>query len=563
MARIQEAIEASFGGDSRIRVLQVQEFPAGSPLIASADEKPQGHGQAISNSVTLVKFFLRTTGQAPETPCPDAGTDVGMEIWLPDPTAWNSRVRCQLQGAFMGDFRVTSTRHFSLPVCTVLSSGEIASELGYVVSTTDGGHASVDMENFSYLMKADGSINDEGWKNLAYEATHLLSVATKRLTETFYGRPAKKSYLYGCSSGGRAAYHAAQKYSDDFDGLLIGAPSLTQSLMFISLLHPIIVVNNDLGGVPFKPQQLEMISQKAIATGDQVVNGKHDGYLSDWEANTYDPTKDPSVLSETDGGKCTEPWALSMAQAQAMNKIWYGPTLDGSVPSPNLDNGATCPLRPNQLFWGKNRGTVIDYTTFARPAATGLLALALQNANLASPNWTHPTGTGRDEWRSWSYSEYADAMRISRGMDERFAGVDADDPTKLCAFQNTGGKILTYHGMADPVTNPQISINYYRDSARYTGGLEKTRDFHRLFVIPGMGHCIRASGCAGKANPPIPTLEELFAALVDWTESDKAPERLVARSVDEKVSRPIYSYKGQPGWPVYKEGDVHDASSYE
>ena len=517
----------------------------------------------ISHNVILIKLFLRTTGPAPETPCPDAGTDIGMELWLPDPAAWNSRVRCQIQGAFMGDFRVTSPSHFSLPVCTDMLSGEIASELGYVVSTTDGGHSNVDMEDFAYLMNADGSINEEGWRNVAYEATHLLGLKTKELTEAYYGRPIKKSYLYGCSTGGRAAYHSAQKYPHDFDGLLIGAPSLTQSLMFPSLLHPIVVINNDLGGEPFKEKQLEIVSQKAIATGDQIVNGQHDGYLTNWESNIYDPTKDISVLSVADGGTCTEPWALSLAQAQAINKIWYGPTVDGLVPSPAVDNGTSCPLRPNQLFWGKIRGTRIDYTTFARPAATGLLALAMQDSSVASANWDHSLGKGRDRWRSWSYAEYAEACRKSVSMDERFAGMDADDPSKLNAVQDAGTKILTYHGLADTVTNPQNSISYYRSSTGYTGGLEKTREFHRLFLIPGMGHCLRMPGCVGEANPPIPTLEELFTALVRWVEVGEAPEALTARSVDGRVSRPIVSYKGRPGWPEYKMGNVDDAGSYE
>ena len=559
---VHDALGKVFGHDSSIRVLHVQQFAAGDALIPSSEE-PNEHSRRVSRNITLVKLFLRTTGPAPEIPSPNAGSDVGMEFWLPDLSSWNHRTRCQIQGAFMGDFRVTSKQHFSLPICTDLLSGEIASELGYLVATTDGGHATKDMEDFTYLMNADGSINSEGWKNVAYEATHLLGLKTKELAEAYYGSPAKHSYLYGCSTGGRAAYHSAQKYPDDFDGLLIGAPSLTQSLMFPSLLHPLIVIQNDLGGHSFKDGQLEMVSQKAIAAGDTTVNGQHDGYLNDWEANTYDPTKDPSVLAVSEGGSCTEPWALSLAQAHAINKIWYGPTIDGSIPDPKEDNGALCPLRENQLFWGKIRGTRIEVSREPRAAATGLLALSFQDSSLASANWEHTTGSGRDIWRSWDYKQYGEAMLKCQAMDKSFAHMDANDPRQMARIQQGGGKILTYHGLADPVTNPQISINYYRNSAEHTGGIEKTQDFHRLFLIPGMGHCVRMRGCAGAVNPPIPTLEELFAALVSWTEDGVAPTHFIAHSSDGKKSRPIPAYGGKLQSPQYIGGDVNVASSYK
>jgi pimeloyl-ACP methyl ester carboxylesterase len=412
-------------------------------------------------------------------------------------------------------------------------------------------------------MAADGSVNKEGWKNVAYEATHLLGITTKKLAAAYYGYPAEHSYLYGCSTGGRAAYHSAQKYPDDFDGLLIGAPSLTQSLMFPSILHPLIVIQNDLGGQPFSEGQLEKVSERAIAEGDTTVNGSHDGYITDWEWNTYDPTKDLSVLAVSAGGNCTEPWALSLAQANAINKIWYGPTLDGTIPDPSQDNGSRCPRAKNQLYWGRLRGTRIDYATFARQESTGLLALSLQDCSVASPTWLHPTGNGKDAWKDWTYDQYAKALLRCQSMNETFANMDADEPDKLDAIQKRGAKILTYHGLADTVTVPQNAINYYRSSSHFTGGMETTQDFHRLFLIPGMDHCIRSRGCVGDVNPPIPTLEDLFQALINWVENGEAPDHLIAYSVDGKRSRPILRYTGHPRSPKYLGGDVNIASSYE
>lgn len=128
---MEEALKKTFSGDERVRVLHVQEFLAGDALVPSS-EKASETSRTVSHGVTLVKLFLRTTGPAPHSPSPNAGTDIGMEIWLPEPCFWNKRVRCQIQGAFMGDFRVASPQHFSIPICTDLLSGQIASELGYV-----------------------------------------------------------------------------------------------------------------------------------------------------------------------------------------------------------------------------------------------------------------------------------------------------------------------------------------------------------------------------------------------------------------------------------------------
>lgn len=554
---INLALERAFGNDPQIRILHVQEFNPGDPLIPLT-EQVNNSSRRVSNGVIVVKLFLRTSGSAPEYPSPDAGTDIGMEIWLPDVKVWNSRLRVQVHGGFMGDFRVTSKNHFSLPVCTDMLSGELASELGYVVAISDGGHAARNFEDFQYLMAADGSINNEGWKNVAYQATHLLGLKSRELASLYYNKPVTYSYLYGCSTGGRQAYHSAQKYPGDFDGILAGCPSIRQSLLFPSLIHPHIVIQNDLGGDPFKKGQLEMISQKALGAGDTEVNGSHDGYITDWLNNSYDPTKDLTVLSVKDGGHCTESWALSMAQAQAINKIWYGPTLDGGIPDPAQDNGSGYQLSKNQLWWGKLRGTRIDFSTIVREAATGILALSFQDSSLASPAWVHPTGCGQDRWKLWTYAEYAQAMMQCQLMNETFENMDAADPD-LRQIQHLGKKILVYHGLADPVVAPQSAISYFHESTKWTGGMEKTKQFHRLFLIPGMGHCIRYRGCAGGTTPPIPTLEELFEALVAWVEEGKAPETLIAHSTDNKVSRPLYAY---PKIATYVRGDVNSASSY-
>lgn len=556
---MEEAIARAFGSDPSIRILHIQAFAAGDALCANHflanDATPR-----INNGVTVVKLFIRTNGPASALPSTTAGTDVGMEIWLPDIGNWNERIRVQIQGGLMGDKGITDKKSFSTPPCgTDMSNGQLAADKGFVVSSTDGGHVASTYEDMSYLMNVDGSINREGWKNVAWQATRFLGIKTKELAKALYSRPAKYSYLFGCSTGGRQGYHMAQKYPEDFDGILIGCPSITQSLLFPSLIHPHVVIHNDLKGQPFKPGQLEIVSRKAIAAGDTTITGQHDGYVTDWENSSYDPTQDPSVLSISDGGTCTEPWALSLAQATAINKIWYGPTIDGTIPPPATDNGTAINRPAGQLWWGKIRGTRIDFDKFPRDIGGGMLAIANDDVSLASPLWKHPLGRSHNRWTDYTHAEFAQAMLKCQERDQDFENMDADDPN-LRKAQSLNRKIMVYTGLADPGVAPQSAISYYERSAEMTGGLEETARFHRLFVIPGMGHCIRYRGCAGMANPPIPTLEEMFAALIEWTEEGKAPDYLLARSVDGMVERPICAY---PRKPKYIGGDVNSASSFE
>ena len=559
MSVLQNELQKLSAEDPRIRILHFQKFYAGDALVPgsrpASDATPR-----IANEVNLVKLFICTTGVAPARPHVTAGTDVGIEIWLPEPKAWNERLRVQIQGGFMGDAGITAVDDFSAAPCgTELPMGQIASDLGYVVATTDGGHIAPTYEDTSYLLNEDGSTNREGFKNIAWQATYETGRISKEIIRAFYGRPEKRSYLFGCSTGGRQAYHTAQKFPEEFDGFLIGSPSLTQSILFPSLVHPQIVIHNDLGGNPFGPGQLEMVSRKALEEGDTTVTGFHDGYITHWDRNTYDPTKDPSVLSAESGGNCSEPWALTLDQARAINKIWYGPTKDGSIPDPAEDNGAGWELSPNQLWWGKIRGTRIDYAGQPRHVAGGWMAVAYADPTLGSSLWNHALGKGKNRWQRFTHKEFAEALLKCRSMDPEYEYMDADNPD-LRKARDLGKKIMTYHTIADTGVAPQSTVRYYERSAAMTGGSETTQQFHRLFLIPGVGHCTCYRGTAGTVDPPFASLESMFKALVDWVEVEKVPDYLDATSIDYKRSRRIPAY---PTTPRFTGGDTHQAADFE
>ena len=184
-----------------------------------------------------------------------------------------------------------------------------------------------------------------------------------------------------------------------------------------------------------------------------------------------------------------------------MNKIWYGMTTDGSFPAPVQANGFAEQLQPGQLWFGYPRGPQLTAggTGFAvadssngvpipLPFAPQQVALELQRPSLATPLFRNATGNGMNGWMSFSYSDLASAFAQGVSLNAAFGNINTDS-TDLSGYKARAGKLITFHGMADPLTTPQWSINYFVDVASSMGGTAATQDFYRLFLIPGMGHC--------------------------------------------------------------------------
>lgn len=561
-SRMNSALQDVFGNDDSARILLVRHFNRGEFLLPTRDPEllPSPKVPRAEHGVTVVKFFIRTNGPAPELPSPNSGTDVGFEIWFPDEATWNGRIYNHIVGGLQGDTQVTELDFSSSESWTGRFLSEMATELGYVSGITNGGQSNPRAyQDMQWLLNDDGSWNLEGWKNANWQATHLLSVKSKEIAKAYYGKPAHHAYIYGCSTGGRAVYKAIQDFPEDYDGYLSSCPSITQSRLFPSLGHAFIVMNNHLNDLSaFTEVQQEVVSQRALEFGDTQVTGDHDGYFSTL-ANNYDPTKDLSLLSVEEGGQCTETWAFTKRQLEAINMIWYGPTLDGSIPDPSVSTGTDQNLQSGQLWWGKLRGTALGFIMGKREIVGNYFAVMLKDPSLASTNWNHPLGKSSDAWMYWSYEKYTQAILEAERLDKEVFHMDSDNPD-LRPAMNAGVKMITYHALADPGVAPQSAINYYLKAADIVGGADELDKFSRLFLVPGQDHCLRSSGVAGSGNPPIPKVEEWLDLLVDWVENDKAPGQIIANSVDNTASRPICKF---PKMAKYDgAGDVNKASSY-
>jgi tannase/feruloyl esterase len=214
------------------------------------------------------------------------------------------------------------------------------------------------------------------------------------------------------------------------------------------------------------------------------------------------------------------------------------------------------------------RGSMLLGLAGARPfsIASDMVALEMQTPGLATPSFQNASGNGADEWKALGYADLATAYARGVALQSSFGNINTDDPD-LTRLRDSGARVISYHGLADQLIAPQGSINYFTRVAAAVGGQAAAQAFDRLFLIPGMGHCAGIGSAAGIAGPastansmPLPANGQLFAALVDWVESGKAPSSLILSSADSSVSRPICMY---PEQAVYSgSGSVTAAASY-
>jgi len=396
------------------------------------------------------------------------------------------------------------------------------------------------------------------------------------LATAYYGSAPKYMYWEGGSTGGRQGLNLAQNNPTDYDGIIANQPVVNWSRFITAEMYPQIVFQRDLGGTPLTTAQQDLVSNAAIAACD-VVGGQHLGYILDPSACTYDPTTDASVLCTADGGSNATAACVSKIQATAVNKLWYGMTSDGSVPSPATDNGwaqaSTSALPASGRWFGQPRGASLYWAAFSAFGINGLasprapfvvapdqLALELQNPAIAEPSFINATGNGQSLWKSLSYAQLANAFDRGVALQAQFGNINTDNPD-LSAFKNRGGKLLTWHGLADELVMPQGTINYYNRVAAQMGGLPSVQSFYRLYLVPGGGHATPNGTSNPAAVPPAfgPTQE--YGLLTNWVENSVVPDQVTLQSTVGAVtnSRPVCVY---PKKATYTSGDSTTAASY-
>ena len=430
---------------------------------------------------------------------PVEDSEIRVEVWLPPPDQWNGRFLGTGNGGYSG----------------ALSTGPMQSALnsGYAVAGSDTGHQGGDLRF--------GAGHPEKIIDWGYRAVHVMTETAKLVVRAYYGRFPDYSYFQGCSTGGHQALSEAQRFPADYDGIVAGAPGNNRVRLNVGFLWSWLALHADAASdVP--PVKLPALNRAVIAACD-AIDGIKDGLIADPRRCTFDPQS--MLCSGPDDDSC-----LTAPQVEAVRKIY---------------KGAVNPRTGERLFAGWPRGS-------ESPSQTPVGGWAAYFAGRPAP--------ARVEfWRLWVFNDPTweptsfDFDRDVVYADAKMAAVAANDPD-LAAFKKRGGRLLMYHGWADPVSPPEDGIRYYESVGRAMGGIEKTADFFRLFLAPGMDHC---------GGGPGPNMFDALGALDQWVSAGVAPGKIIATHLTEgniDRTRPLCPYPQVARWKG--TGSTDDADSF-
>jgi feruloyl esterase len=474
-------------------------------------------GSGVSLLYKSLPEFCRIVAEAKPTP----DSDITIEVWLPV-AGWNGK----LQGIGIGGFG-GSIDHVQLAT---------AVKAGYAGTATDTGHTGTP-DDAAWAMGHPDKIVDYGYRGI-----HEMTLVAKTVIAAYYSKPAQRSYFAGCSGGGRQGLMEAQRYPEDYDGILAGAPANNFTAMQASFAYNAQVLTmNSASFIP--PAKISTIAA-AVNTACDEVDGVHDGVLNDPRRCRFDPATIQCKAGDSD--KC-----LTAAEVTALKKLYKG-TLDskGRVVFPGYVPGAE-----------EEQGGTGGWGLWITGPAPGKSRTA-SSANGFFSNFVF----GRSDWDYKTFNVDADL----KAANERTAQtLNATDPD-LKPFKARGGKLVLYHGWNDPAITPLSTIDYYESIVKKMGQND-VDSFVRLYMAPGMQHCLGGPGPDSFGAVYDLTFDDpqhsLEASLEQWVEKAAAPSTIVAAKFEGQdqshatMTRPLCPY---PQAAKYKgSGDPKDAASFE
>jgi hypothetical protein len=476
-----------------LAVTGTQWFAAGAPIPGGRAGGPP----AASNLPAYCRLdgmIDRRTGTG--------NTSFGIGFALALPEDWNGRFLFQGGGGLNGS--VTP------PLGASAAGDRSALARGFAVVSTDTGHQGTGA--------FDGSFAQDQQANLdfAYVAIGRVADLAKRIIAQHYGKAPEHSYFVGCSTGGREAMLMTQRYPTYFDGVIAGAPAMRTSYSGIGDRWVAVTLNEvapkNAQGQPATREALSETQKQAvldgIANACDANDGIKDGMIFNVNACRFDPKTLVCKAGAT--GNC-----LSMAQATTLEKAFAGPKdSKGRQVYPGFawDMGlAVTQGLPGLLHGGQVIGGAANTIGMDVDAAVERVQADPAESLSTSSRWTN-----------------------------------------LNTFSGHGGKLLFWHGVSDPWFSALDTIDYYQRMTKANGD-DKAREWSRLFLVPGAGHC--------GGGPSLDTFDAL-TAMVQWAEQGSAPESLKAtgRAFPGR-SRPLCAY---PLHAQYKgQGNPEDAANFE
>jgi Tannase and feruloyl esterase len=450
---------------------------------------------------------------------PSGDSNIQFEVWLPA-SGWNGKFLSVGNGGFAG-----SINYFAL-----------ADDLkrGYAAAATDTGHEG-DAEDASWAYKHPERIVDFG-----YRALHATAENAKALIQAFYSNQARHSYFDSCSDGGREGLMEAQRFPSDFDGILAGAPANFWTHLLAGAMEMIqsMYGKDPAGYIP--STKLPAIQAAALAACD-AQDGVKDGIISDPARCRFDT----SVLlcKGQDSRAC-----LTSPQLGSLNTLYEG----------------AHDSRGKQIFPGFMPGAEDGPQGWA-PWILGS-GPGKASGPVYAENYFRYMVFQDPAWNLLS----ADLDTAAAAADEKTAAILNATDADLGSFKARGGKLILYHGWNDPAISPLNTINYYKSVVAKMGA-DNTASFVRLYMVPGMQHCIPGPGPNWFGQTGHPTAKGkpygVFDALEEWVDKGIVPRDIIAtKYVDDdptkgvQMTRPLCPY---PQIAKYKgTGDTNDAANF-
>lgn len=404
---------------------------------------------------------------------PSKDSDIRAEVWLPQ-AGWNHKLQVSGNGGLGG----------------ALPYGPMAASVrdGYAAAGTDTGHVG---GNADFVPGHPEKLIDFG-----HRAIHETTVTAKTITKAHYDAAPTRAYFYSCSTGGRQALIEAQKYPADFDGIVAGDPSWDQMRLYAARVWLNTYVNRTPAAV-IPPSKYSMIHDAVLAKCD-ALDGVKDGVIEDPAKCSFDFAS--LTCSAEDRADC-----LTKDQVETASAI--------TRPIRDPKSGAV--LHPGRYYPGSELGW-------------------------GGVNGPQPSGESHEGMRKivftpdWDYHTIKVPEDVERAVKADNGLLYGGDPD-LSRFFNRGGKLLMYHGWADPLVSPDTSLIMYKQISSAVGSASAAKSL-ALFMVPGMGHC--------QGGPGTDVFDKV-AALDAWVESGKKPQSIAASHMTNGVvdkTRPLCAY---------------------
>ncbi|MCS7024376.1 MAG: tannase/feruloyl esterase family alpha/beta hydrolase [Bryobacteraceae bacterium] len=440
---------------------------------------------------------------------PTSDSEIHFEVWMPV-SRWTKKFQGIGNGGFAGSISFSALAD--------------AVRQGYAAASTDTGHRGGG-QDARWALHHPEKIVDFG-----HRAIHEMTVKAKAIVTAYYGEPPKRSYFSSCSNGGRQALMEAQRYPEDYDGIIAGAPAHHWSHLLTMAARNVQLLSNPAAYIPAK--KLPAIQAAALAACDLNDQVK-DGVVENPASCRFDPARLRCQGPEND--QClTEP------QLQALRTIYDG-----------LRNKKGKLLFPGFPMSGEaDPGGWGPWITGASLEKSSMYAFAtnfFKYMVYSDPNW--------DIQRFQLERDLQAAVKLAPVLD-------ATNPD-LTPFYRRGGKLILYHGWCDAAIPAGSAIQYY-ESVKRKMGARRTSEFLRLFLLPGVQHCAGGAGpnLFGQLGPARgDPSNNVAAALERWVEAGVAPEQIIATRQNPVRSRPICAY---PKIARYKgSGSTDEAANFE